>query len=199
MFCTAWGHSEVLTLQKEFQEAFGKLQWQILYVTLPAYELNKLILNHIHAQFYCYERKCSGCNKTYLSETAQESGENKAMNTSVYSLPHQLSKKTKMNHPKEDKYNIVDYREPLVFSSLPDYCWECHTWRTSEPSKQVTVMRMWLKFVQLHLNTYIPASFPSCRSLLMAYSVLKESTCKWIKPSNEQLHPKAIISKYMGE
>lgn len=49
------------------------------------------------------------------------------MNTSVYSLPHQLSKKTKMNHPKEDKYNIVDYREPLVFSSLPDYCWECHT------------------------------------------------------------------------
>lgn len=46
---------------------------------------------------------------------------------------------------------------------------------TSEPSKQVTVMRMWLKLVQLHLNTYIPASFPSCRSLLMAYSVLEES------------------------
>lgn len=38
-------------------------------------------------------------------------------------------------------------------------------------SKQVTVIRMLSKSVQLHLSTYIPSSLPSCRSLLMAYSV----------------------------
>ena len=44
---------------------------------------------------------------------------------------------------------------------------------TSDFSKQVTVMRMLSKSVQLHRSTYIPSSLPSCRSLLMAYSVLE--------------------------
>lgn len=44
---------------------------------------------------------------------------------------------------------------------------------TSDFSEQVTVMRMLSKSVQLHRSTYIPSSLPSCRSLLMAYSVLE--------------------------
>lgn len=44
---------------------------------------------------------------------------------------------------------------------------------TSGFSKQVTVMRMLSKSVQLHRSTYIPSSLPSCRNLLMAYSVLE--------------------------
>ena len=139
------------------------------------------------------------CRYSIFAEIAQEPRENEAMSTRIPPLLHQLSNKDKSICLKEHKYINMDYRELLVFSSLSDYCWECPTWRTSEPSKQVTVMRMWLKFVQLHLNTYIPASFPSCRSLLMAYSVLKESMYKWGKPTNEQLHPKSIISKYTGE
>lgn len=66
-----------------------------------------------------------------------------------------------------------------------DSCWEWPSDGTSEPSRHVTVIRMWLKLVQLHLSTYIPTSFPSCLSLLMAYSVL-EGNGQWEKPTREQ-------------
>lgn len=52
-------------------------------------------------------------------QIAQESRENEAMSTSIYCLLHQLSNK--------DKSVSVGYRELLVFSSLSDYSWECHT------------------------------------------------------------------------
>jgi hypothetical protein len=52
------------------------------------------------------------------------------------------------------------------------------SWLTSDFSKQVTVMRMLSKSVQLHLSTYIPSSLPSCRSLLIAYSVLERKEGK---------------------
>lgn len=66
-----------------------------------------------------------------------------------------------------------------------DSCWESPADCTSEPSKHVTVIRMWLKLVQLHLSTYIPTSFPSCLSLLMAYSVL-QGNGQWAKTTKEQ-------------
>lgn len=51
-------------------------------------------------------------------------------------------------------------------------------------------MRMLSKSVQLHLSTYIPSSPPSCRNLLMAYSVLEGERGKGRKSSYQQEHSK---------